>query len=202
MPTHIRAQIAWQVGTMLPRDAMQITPHFRHQNVLPLDSVDWQSLADDLANGLANVGNAGVDKQVTVKLYDVAGTTPNRPRATKILYPGASAEPTLPRELALCLSFYGGPNAPKNRGRIYVPYWLVAASGTTGVRPTATERANAAEFVPLFAGLGGVNVDWIVWSPTTDSATKVENWWVDDEWDVQRRRGYRPTTRLAGTTGG
>jgi hypothetical protein len=28
----------------------------------------------------------------------------------------------------------------------------------------------------------------------------VTNWWVDNNWDSQRRRGTKPTARLEGTT--
>jgi hypothetical protein len=41
-----------------------------------------------------------------------------------------------------------------------------------------------------------------VYSPTTGQTKKVEHWWVDDEWDTQRRRGLRATTRDEGTVSG
>jgi hypothetical protein len=137
-----------------------------------------------------------------VKLYQLGQPAPNRPKATKTLNPANASEAGIFREMACCLSFYGGPNAPRNRGRLYVPAFLVFSGTTPGVRPTDTIRDKVGELAPILAGLGGINVDWIVWSPTNTAATKVDHWFVDDEWDVQRRRGLRPTTRTAGTTGG
>lgn len=204
MPTHIRAQVQWHVGTMLPRDVCQITPCFRHQLGIVEGDPDWQTLADDLAAGLQTwcspiLGNSN---QLDVKLYEIGEPPPNRPRAVKVLNAGNSAEANSFREAACCLSFYGGDNTPRQRGRLYIPAFIASSGSTLGVRPSTTIRSKIAELVPLFAGLGGVNVDWIVWSPTAQAATRVENWWVDDEWDVQRRRGLKSTARTAGTTGG
>lgn len=200
MPTHIRALCGWQVGSALPRDVMQITPCFRHQAVLPFDDPNWQDLADDLADGLQTWASVA-KRQLTVKLYQIGEPIPNRPKATALRDAGSLAETGTPRELAICLSFYGGPNAPWNRGRLYLPFHMLGMS-SPGPRPDSSMRTKAGALAPTLAGLGGVDVDWIVWSPTRGQATRVENWFVDDEWDVQRRRGLKPTTRTTGTTGG
>jgi hypothetical protein len=199
VPTHIRASISWQMTSMLPRDAVQITPHFRHQAILPGDDPSWQDLADDLAAGIDG-WDLGT-RQLTVRLYDVAGAPINRPKAIKVLNPATFQSAVTAREVALCLSFWGGNNEPHNRGRLYAPFSLFSGS-VPGERPVAAMQQKVADLVPIFAGLGGVDVDWIVWSPTRDAATKVEGWYVDDEWDTQRRRGLKPASRLAGTTGG
>jgi hypothetical protein len=106
-----------------------------------------------------------------------------------------------PRELAICLSFYADRNIPRHRGRLYFPAPIVAGSSLS-VRPSSIAMNAVAAFVPVFAGLGGVDVDWVVWSEKDRTARKVTNWWVDDEWDVVRSRGLRPTTRLTGSTSG
>ncbi len=201
MPTHIRAQVEWQVGSALPRDKICITPHFRHQSILGGEGPEWQPLADDLAAAISTWDQA--NNQVTVKLYDIGVTEkPNRPRAIAIVNPGNVAEAAQVREIALCLSFYGGPNAPHNRGRLYLPAAFIQGTGQLAVRPTSANRDRAGTLAPALADLGGVDVDWIVWSPTRNAATRVENWWVDDEWDVQRRRGLQPSARTTGTTSG
>jgi hypothetical protein len=201
MPTHIRALLGYQVGSTLPRDVVQITPSFRHSAILPGDDPAWQEIADDLADAYSQWAVNGLTRQLSVRLYQIGLPKPNRPKAVTVLNVGQSLEATHPRELACCLSFTGGSNEPRNRGRLYIPQFLVN-EGTPGVRPSETERTKVSDLVGIFAGLGGVNVDWIVWSPTAGAATKVERWWVDDEWDVQRRRGMQPTARTEGTTGG
>lgn len=201
MPTHIRASCSWQLGSMLPRDAVQITPCFRHQRIDPLQGTDWTQLATDLANGLNTWRTQPANQQLTVRLYEIGLPPINRPKATVVLNPAQSVESSVPREVALCLSFFGGNNEPHNRGRLYIPPTLFTG-GVPTVRPTQAMRDKVGELAGIFAGLGGVDVDWIVWSKTRAAATKVTNWYVDDEWDTQRRRGLKPTTRSSGTTGG
>jgi hypothetical protein len=191
----------WNVGTLLPRDVMQITPCFRHSDIGGLlDGPGYQTLAEDLATGLQ--AKAGTTRGLTVKLYEIGLPKPNRPKATAVRNAGLSAESTQPRELAMCLSFYGDRNAPHQRGRLYVPLGVLTAAGALSVRPAAGLRDNLGTWADIFSGLGGANVDWIVWSPTRQEATKVDHWFVDDEYDVQRRRGYKPSARSAGTTSG
>jgi hypothetical protein len=204
MPTHIRAQCSWQVGSTLPRDRVQITPCFRHQLGIIEGAPDWQTLADDLHAGLTGWASPviGNSNELTVKLYEIGKPPPNRPQATKVSALPNAAEASIFREMACCLSFYGGSNNPNQRGRLYIPLFLASSGTTPGVRPSTTVRDKIGTLAPIFAGLGGVNVDWIVWSPTKQAATRVTNWWVDDEFDVQRRRGLRPTARTSGTTGG
>jgi hypothetical protein len=207
VPTHIRAMCQWQVGSTAPRDAMQITPHFRVGAGIAPDAVgDWQDLCDDLADGL-NTWADVTRRQLTVKLYEIPATRPtpgigdpNRPKATAVRDVGHIDEAGRPRELALCLSFNGGANAPRERGRLYLPAHFVVAAGSLSARPDPADRVRVGQLVPVFTGLGGIDVDWIVWSPTRWAATAVERWYVDDEWDVQRRRGLRPVNRTEGTT--
>lgn len=202
MPTHIRAQISWSVGTMLPRDVMTIDPCFRHHAVLPGDDPNWQNLADDLGNALDAWLPQPAGRQQVVKLYEIGQPQPNRPRAIHVLHANQSPEGSVPREICLCLSFNGGQNTPRQRGRLYLPFWAVSNGATVGVRPTQAHMDKLATLPPVFANLGGANVDWIVWSVVNASATQVSSWFVDDEWDTQRRRGLRPTARVAGSTTG
>lgn len=205
MPTHMRASISYQVDSLLPRDAHTINPCFRHSAILPGDDPSWQSLADDLAAAVQSYSTSGTSRQLTVKLYEikdpVAGQ-PNRPKATKVLNPAVAAPLTYPGEIALCLSFYGGQNGPHQRGRLYVPVFMINSSGPGGVRPSLADRNRNLGWESRFSALGGPNVDWIVWSQTNKAATQVTNVFCDDEWDVQRRRGLKYTVRTAATTSG
>lgn len=201
MATIFRAQCYWQVGSMLPRDRFTITPHFQHQQIDIINPADWQALAEDLATGLKGWEMAPTAHELTVKLYKLDDEPPRRPVATVVKTANQSAQPTYMREVALCLSFNGGTNKPNERGRLYIPH--VKCSNTApAARPPQADRDKVAALVPIFSGLGGVNVDWGIYSPTKRAFTKAERYFVDDEWDVQRRRGDRPTARTAGTTGG
>ena len=72
--------------------------------------------------------------------------------------------------------------------------------GPLTTRPSQTTRDKVAELAPILAALGGVDVDWSVWSKVDGQARAVTNWWIDDEWDTQRLRGLRGATRTEGTT--
>lgn len=197
MATPLRFQCSWQVGSMLPRDRFTITPHFTHTQVL-FDPTDWQPLVDDLANGLKAWELAPTAHELTVKVYNLNDPQPRRPKAIAVRNANQAAQPTYMREIALCLSYSGGDAGPSQRGRLYIPH-VKCSNDAPGVRPTQTNREKVAALVPILTGLGGTNVDWVVHSPTKNEQTPVSKWYVDDEWDVQRRRGDRPTTRTAGT---
>jgi hypothetical protein len=112
-----------------------------------------------------------------------------------------------PREVALCLSFYSQRNIPRQRGRIY----LGPLSASLGDRPTIAWQNAALLLAAGFADLGGTDVDWCVYSPTShgvsqdsagDFAMRVSDVWCDDEWDTVRSRGRKATSRvLAGSSG-
>lgn len=102
-----------------------------------------------------------------------------------------------PMEVALCLSYYNQLNAPRRRGRMYLGPWPQSAME---MRPSATTRGYLATLAAGIANLGGVTVDWCIRSTVDDVLRNVTHWYVDDEWDTQRRRGLRATTRTTGTT--
>jgi hypothetical protein len=190
----IRAQCAFGADTAFPRDRMTITPHFS-------SSAGWNTNAQTLADDLAAALNTwmGSNREVSVKMYDAQAPKPNPPLASKTLNAGLTPASNGNRETSLCLSFYSGSNVPRRRGRLYIPA-IFLATGALPVRPTQTQRDGLVQFVNIFTNLGGVNIDWTIFSRRDNAAHKVTNWFVDDEWDVQRRRGLRPTTRSTGAT--
>lgn len=183
----MRAQVAFGADTAFPRDRMAITPHFN-------DTLDGnaQTLADDLANKF-DTFFAGV-REVSVKVYDAQAPKPNPPMATAIKQSGLTPASPGDREVALCLSFYAGQNVKRKRGRVYIPAIFIT-TGALPVRPSSTHRDTLAQFVTIFSTSGPASVAWAVFSRVDNIARPVTNYWVDDEWDSQRRRGLRPTTR-------
>jgi hypothetical protein len=154
---------------------------------------DAASLANNVLDAYETELGVGKFPQTTAKVYDLEGTKPVLPMATVTRRPGTVLASSIPREVALCLSFSGGQHQPRQRGRIYVPMQLVG--GVSSLRPTTAMLATLRSFGNALYGVGGANVDWIVWSRVNRSATSVSRHWIDDEWDIQRRRGLRPTTR-------
>lgn len=187
-----KLQVAWAVTSTLPRDRMVITPHFDDAGAL----TDPQSLCDDLADAL-DVW-AGASGELRISAYDAQGTVPVFPQGEVVRRPGTFFSMATPRELAICLSFYSERNLPRQRGRLYIP--SLFAGGGLALRPSAVQQAKLGDLAGIFQGLGGTDVDWCVFSKTTNTARPVTNWWVDDEWDIVRSRGLRATGRLEGTT--
>jgi len=199
---------SWQYKDADPKNQAVINPCFRVQfdpNRIGEDP-NAKALTDDLAAGLESWLTAigGSHKQLTVKAYDIQGPHPNYPLATTKLLAGSFTAPSCPAELAICLSFYGAANTPRHRGRLYLPAFMLNLGNVEMTSPvvSSASRDKVGQLVPKFAALGGLNVDWIVWSQVGGFATRVENWFVDESWDIQRRRGLASTARTTGTTSG
>jgi len=191
----LRLKCSWKMDTAFPRDRMVINPVFDVAGTLP-SGVDEDSLCQDLADGLSAWDGSAAE--IEVKSYDVEGTPPIYSNGHGIANVGGIGSSGMPREVALCLSFYAGLNIPTRRGRLYLPG--VFLTSAPGQRPTTAQMTNVGALALLFAGLGGSDVDWCVYSPRTGEHHSVTNWWVDDEWDTIRSRGMRSTTRIQGTT--
>jgi hypothetical protein len=159
---------------------------------------DWGALAGDLASlWAANNSWQGGANRLRVRAYDLADDEPRIPKAdvtrTIDLKPLGA-----PAEVALCLSFRGAEPRARQRGRIYTGPFAIGVSE----RPTLAHRQQLIALAQALADLGGVNVDWVVYSPTATNAAggdvktySVQQAWVDDEWDTVRSRGRRATTR-------
>jgi len=194
MPIY-RLQCSFGADTAFPRDRFVFTPHFN----VSLPGADVQALCDDLAAGLQAwfVAQSSPNREISVKGYDAQGTPPVFPVGDALLNPGDYPASGAARELAICLSFYSERNRPRQRGRLYIPHAFFGSG--VGLRPGAADRGRVGELATIFANLGGTDVDWVVFSRADNAARSVSDWWVDDEWDIIRSRGLRPTTRLAGT---
>lgn len=131
----------------------------------------------------------------TVKIYDRADAPPRVPVTdTTWNLTGAPTADAAPPEIALCLSFQGVPESgvsqARKRGRIFFGPNRLPSLGTNG-RPTSA-------LVTALVGIGQNILDasdaaadytWTVYSSSTGDSFPVANGWVDDEFDIQRRRG-------------
>jgi hypothetical protein len=188
-----RAQIATAQDSLFPSDRIMITPHFETTS-----GQDYEALAEEIA--IAWDTYTGTLNEITVKIYDALDTTPPAyPLAEYVMQPGVAGAATVNRDAALCLSFYAGVNRPRYRGRIYVPLSLIGIS-PGAARPTTPQMQRAADLVPVLRDIGDASVNWCVYSRVDGVGRPVTNWWVDNNWDSQRRRGTKPTARLEGTT--
>lgn len=140
-----------------------------------------------------------------VKYYDLPGLTPNYPvlESTFNLASAPAGSP-LPSELAICLSFQGArtPGLPqaRRRGRVYVG--PLAAGAQTSGRPTAaltTILATAASTLKSTVDALAGDTEWAIWSVADQAPVDIVGGWVDNAFDVQRRRGLEETSRTTWT---
>lgn len=136
-----------------------------------------------------------------VKLSELPGTPPNYPyfESTFNLATAPSGS-ALPSECAIALSFQGARVAgfpqSRRRGRLYLGPW--GATANVSGRPLAalmTQIANAALTLKATADSIGSLGGWAVWSTVDQAAVRVDNGWIDNAWDTQRRRGLSYTSR-------
>jgi hypothetical protein len=193
---HNKFVTQFKFDTDFPRDHLICTLNFNHTG--PTEDLD--GLCSDLIAVWDTVWlTTGATPPMRVRSYDNEGAPPVFPNGGAELNWGAAAVASAsPREVALCLSYYSERNLPRRRGRVYLP--MAHEAGLTN-RPSATIRNRAITLGQAFADLGGLDVDWEVWSPTDQAGMSVSNTWCDDEWDTQRRRGLRATTRSLGSPG-
>lgn len=196
MPIY-KAVITTWCDTTDPTDGMQITPHFNDTGV----GSDPQGLADDLLTRWTGfLGTAFKVTQRRVQLYNATSPPPNYPVAISEANMGAAVASNVNRDVAVCLSFYSDFNRPRRRGRLYIPCVLMGLSPTGGL-VSGSILDKMITLPDVFAGLGGVDVSWGIYSKADSAFRKATHWWVDDSYDTQRRRGRRASTRRTGTTG-
>jgi len=190
-----RAQIATAQDSLLPADRIMITPHF-----VSTSGQDYEALVEEIANAWDAYCVTG--NEITVKLYAAEDVVPpNFPLAEHTIQTGIASPSTINRDSAMCLSFYAGVNRPRYRGRVYVPCSLTGIA-PSGARPSGTNQTKVGALAQVLADIGPPDFQWCVFSRRDMVGRAVTNWWVDNNWDTQRRRGTRPTSRLEGTIAG
>lgn len=178
-----RAMMWWAFDSALPRDRVTVNPHFMGDNA--------GALADALMTNMAGLTGA-LTMTYGVKIYDALKAKPNPPLVERQFGSTFSAS-TKMREATLCLSYYSFFNRPRYRGRLYIPGELL--SGSLGLRPSTQQITDALNFKNVLTTGLPPNHLWAIFSELRGAADQVSNCWVDDEWDIQRSRGLRGTTR-------
>jgi hypothetical protein len=188
----IRVQVITRRLTDLAADHIVNSVYFDDFNIAVQGGTDWQAFATDVRNVFKGRALLPGGYGCETKVYDMADP---EPRPVKASSPFAISTTlgvgSLPREVALCLSYYSERNLPRFRGRMYVGPWPIGL----GERPSQGARDTLAALATSLAGIGGIDVDWGLWSPTRDAFSKITAGWVDDEWDTVRSRGMKATLR-------
>lgn len=192
-----RAQVTIYPTSNTVRDAATNTFYFDCTNTL----ANYQEIA--LRLGVFYQSLVGLYSNLVrqslhdVKVYNNAAAAPNPPVfSTTFAFPTAPAGSPLPTECAIVSSFKSptvpGVSLARQRGRIYLGPLNTNTSGTDA-RPTN------ATLTTVSNAMQALNTDrdprWVVWSATQNDFFPITQGFIDNEYDTQRRRGRRSTTR-------
>lgn len=158
------------------------------------------------ASSVAEFINSTVSRTVplTMKMWDTGPGDLGEPvvefEADTLVAPNETAG--LPQEVALCLSYGAGVSSGvpqrRRRGRIYIGPLTESALGPaqTGQprRPSSTLIAEVLASADYWLGAMGT-LNHAVWSRAGNVVTPITSYWIDNEFDTQRRRGQLPSDR-------
>lgn len=201
-------QWTWEAYSQRPEDAVTNTWHF--ENSSPYEDIDnvrdmlydfynvqapnAPSIISDFYSGLSLTG------AWSLKAYALEDDKPRAPVKTWTGNQEFGQSAILPTEVALVFSFQAaqesGLTQRRRRNRVYLGPFKADSNDADG-RPESDLVATM-----LFAGTelmkasaNSFRWDWHVYSPTQDAHYPVDNGWVDNAWDTQRRRGVIYTQR-------
>lgn len=200
---------SFQGTSQLPEDRFVNTWHFYNTNTLP--PTDFDNVRDMLRDfwTVASTGsplvnyltNTQITSTCTVKAYNYDDTPPRAPvYESSFTLTGLGAGSPLPTEMAVCLSYQAAKESGlpqgRRRNRIYLGPFNTSANDTGGRPASALRTAMIRAITDLEAAAqASVSWDWVVYSPTNADQYVVNDAWVDNAWDTQRRRGLQPTSR-------
>lgn len=145
------------------------------------------------------IDNANTDPH-EINSYRLSDPAPRTIVAsTNFSLPGVGTT-ALPTEVAVCCSFQaqqisGLPQA-RRRNRVYVGPMSQIATDSNGRVATNCQTAIRNQGSALkSASDAATSWTWAIYSPTDGTGADVDNGWVDNEFDTQRRRGRQATDR-------
>lgn len=194
---NLRVLVSWRNTGEPPKHACSNTLYYRDD----LLNTDHQEIADDIAEVYTKARQGtfpGSTRlipqgwQINVRVYDMADAKP-RPIKGEATVAQTSTTDTGPREVALCLSYYGDRNLPSTRGRVYLGPFNGTVTGN--MRPSLAVRQDILALGVALSEIGGENISWRVHSTKNDTYEHIRTIWTDDEWDTMRSRQLAATLR-------
>lgn len=213
----ISAQVTIKSSTDQVEDHAVNTFHFQNNTVLgDVDNiadmlVDFYNVAPGgQANGIAQFMSPGLTAQFSeIKLYNLDDAKPRAPiytREFELLTTGTAS--AIPQQCAIVATYetapVSGQNQRRYRNRIYLPFWKNTTVSAQGMVSSTVRDVIAAAMAEMKqASDASISNTWMVFSPTRataggtpeDGLAPVDQGWVDDSFDIQRRRKVDPTSR-------
>jgi len=203
--TVLTAQIILRTVDNLPANFVTNTLHFDSDDVGTAPTVLTPIVEDFYQANLGIIPTSIAEPGHQIKWYVTDQPTPNYPyETTEFVLGGFPAQPPLPSEVALCVSFesqkLNGVSQASRRGRIY--FGPLATNIVSDGRPNnaAMITMGTAFQTMVFDALSSGNVLG-VWSTKLQTFAPFANGWIDNAFDTQRRRGVEPTSRITWALG-
>lgn len=159
------------------------------------DLTTFYQAIDSLYSSLVDNASA------TLTTYNMTDPKPRAPVDVRTIGSFTKGSGTLPTEVAVCLSFQGervsGEDQARRRGRVYIGPLSSTVMASDSIYIDSGDRdtlANAAGAL-VFASDASITYKWCVYSPTNEDLVTVNNGWVDNAPDTQRRRGIPSAAR-------
>ena len=193
----VRAQVVLQGGSGLPEDQFVNVFHFVTAGSYATDAPSVAAALVTRYQAIQSYLSEYVLPAAEVKTYDLTTSEPRVPLVTPFTLTIQTSLMSLPSEVAVCLSFHGGPPVtPRRRGRVYLGPWNVSVLEAATSSSTPKPHEGFVTQLSLFgAGLLDADLGWSIWSPTTATFVTVFAGWVDNEFDTMRSRGGEATAR-------
>lgn len=215
----LRIQVVLPYSTNLPQDVATNTFHFDVISTSPvlgaqiamtrLEAFYNETPSTPAVNPLSTYISGVVNRTgCRMVAYDLDDPRPRAPIFENEWTLGSATGTNLPNELAVCGSYQADREAGvpqgRRRGRVFIgPLRASAmASGSASASPppaTAFMDTLAQAMYDLSDASDG-EVQWVGYSRTTGTAWVPTNGWVDNDFDIQRRREPRPTARTLWST--
>lgn len=209
----------FQGGSGLPEDRFINTFHFHDPTLLPYDAAaqNCRDRVEDFYLTTFTGGSIGMHMSVYVNRpfqlisYNMLLPAGERtPTAQGAVLPSPINTDGLPEELAVCLTIRGVPPwTPRRRGRVYLGPWadspnvLDPASTAAPARVESGVAANITDIILARAAALADDTESMRWcirsSVPTENYVVVDSGYVDDAFDIQRRRGPDATLRTSFT---
>lgn len=195
------------------QDVYRVQAILEHASALPEDrsvnsfafarigtATDEETWVAELANQLrlfydewANWRPSGiVDNTLTVKAYHLGDPPPREPLESVQTLIAGNAGTAYPEEVAVCLSFFGARNLPRTRGRVYLGPLTASAGimsgGRVRVQDTLIAAIKDAALLLMDATFAATHA-WGIVSQANADFVQIQQGWIDDAFDTQRRRG-------------
>lgn len=209
MPQHVWVRFTGLATSNISRDNISNTFCFFAAKAFGYDWDNALDMVEDLyctkaPGSTAALGayiNNTIKRAARLQAYVIEDSPPRAPVLEReITLPTQASGTQLPAEVAVTCSFQGtrqsGSSQARRRGRIFLGP-TVALDGDHPITVAPTMINNVCKQFEAMKAASDASIDyqWRIWSPTDGSSVLVDNGWVDNAWDTQRRRGPRATSR-------